>query len=394
MPRILLVWAVLLAVLAFPRAARAQDDEPSLLGKKLSEWLTILKDDRDVNRRRGALKAVELIGPRKSKKVVPAVNAALRDDPDDRIREAAAVSLGRMVGPIAQKGEESETFPFGPVRAVLIAALRTDKAGRVRAAAARSLGQLEGEARDAVGVLAGALKDKHADTRTAAADALRRVGDRGAEEALPELQQALRDKNLEPLTRVHVARAMGRIGAKALPALPALKEVLGDAKAPPDVRKAAAESLGQFGKDAADAATLLGNTLTGKGADLELRRAAAAALDQFGADARPALADLKKALRDDDKYVRCLAMHTLGQMGSELGDERRDVVTALLRCLDDNILEVRLAALETFGMLGAEGLGEDARAVADRLGDTSRNDGQKAVREAAAVALKKIKGGA
>ena len=87
-------------------------------------------------------------------------------------------------------------------------------------------------------------------------------------------------------------------------------------------------------------------------------------------------------------------MHTLGQMGRELGDERRDVVTALLRCLDDNILEVRLAALETFGMLGADGLGEDARAVTERLNDTARNDGQKAVREAAAVALKKIKGGA
>jgi hypothetical protein len=52
---------------------------------------------------------------------------------------------------------------------------------------------------------------------------------------------------------------------------------------------------------------------------------------------------------------------------------------------------VRIAAVETLGTLGAEGVGDDLKAVTDRLDDATR-DTQKAVADAAAAALKKIKG--
>ena len=87
--------------------ARAQDDDPPLRGIRLSEWLERLKGDREANlrpvfilavggaghraiddvlyrSRRGGLLAVELIGPFKSRKVFPALLAALQEDADPR----------------------------------------------------------------------------------------------------------------------------------------------------------------------------------------------------------------------------------------------------------------------------------------------------------------------
>jgi HEAT repeat protein len=83
-------------------------------------------------------------------------------------------------------------------------------------------------------------------------------------------------------------------------------------------------------------------------------------------------------------------MHAVGRMGKELGPDTREVVTALLQGLNDNVVEVRVAVLETFGNLGQEALGDDARAVLERVTALTK-DGQKDVREAAENALKKLK---
>lgn len=385
--------ALLFALLAFAAAGRAEEDEPAFRGKKLTDWLTMLRQDKEVKRRRAALFAVEQIGPAKSRQVLPAVVTALREDPAEQVREAAARALGRIIlKAIARRDDKSGEPPrLDQVRDALAAALRTDKSGGVREAAATALGHLGEEARAVVGVLALALQDKHPGARAAAAQSLRKLG-KEAREAVPELQQVVKDKKAEAMTRAQAALALGRVGAPdALAAVPALKDVLGDAKAPADVRKAAAEALGELGKDAADAAPALGAALTAKGSDLPLRRAAAAALDGLGADAKPALPALTLALKDEDRFVRCQAMHAIGRIGKELAPGNKEVVIGLLRCLDDSVIEVRVAAVETFGALGAEGLGPDTKAVLDRLADAAR-DSNKAVREAAAEALKKIKG--
>jgi HEAT repeat protein len=402
---------LLCLVPAAPGLARDQDDDPVFRGRRLSEWIELLRGENQeamrslallaaggsaerpiavalARSRRAGLIGVELIGPLKSRKVLPAIITALRDDPSELVREGAANSLGRLAPRCLEK-----MLRFVEAREALVAALRTDRSGAVRQAAAAALGQLAQvkpeEVESAVSVLGAALKDAHAGTSNAAAETLRRMG-KEARAAVPELQQAVRDRNADPLTRIPAAQALGLIGSPdALPALAVLKEVLADVKALPDIRRAAAESIGKLGKDADDAIPLLASILTSN-APVEVRRAVAGALDEFGADARPALAALKKALKDDDKFVRCLALHTIGRMGKELGADTRDVVTLLLQALNDNLIEVRVAVLETFGNLGQEALGDDAKAVLERVTALTR-DPQKDVREAADNALKKLK---
>ena len=399
--------------------ARAQDDDPPLRGIRLSEWLERLKGDRQANlrpvfilavggaghraiddvlyrSRRGGLLAVELIGPFKSRKVFPALLAALQEDPDPRIREGAAQALGRL----SIKARKNAAFKLGltGVREGLIAALRRDKVGGVRQAAAAALGQvyqdpetkethLVHELSPALLDIKAALRDPDAATSSEAAETIRRMG-KDAGTILADLIAILQDKNANELTRVRVAQALGKIGVAD--ALPALKTVLADRQAPLEVRRYAAESIGKLGKDGADAIGLLGTVLVATDAPVELRRAVAAALDQFGSDARSALPSLKKAIKDNDKFVRCLVMHTMGQMKRDLGDNTRDVVTVLLQALDDPVLEVRVAALETFGNLGQEALGDDAKAVVDRVTAMTK-DSLKDVREGAENALKKLK---
>jgi HEAT repeat protein len=381
----------LLALCAGPSLAR--DDEPSLAGKTLSEWLTMLREDKNPDHRRAALLALERIGPQKSRKIVPAIIVSLREDSEEKVRAAAAVALGRIAG--KARADKDDDLRLEPIRDALAAALRTDQSGRVREAAATGLGRLEGDARAVVGTLALALKDTHPGTRTAAADALRRMG-KDAREALPELQQVLADKNADRLTRIQAALALGRIGPPdARSAVPVLRDVLADTRAHPELRKAAAETLGQFGPDAVDAVPALAAALSAKDSPLALRRAAAGALDQLGPDAQAALDALVAAVsgsrKDDDKYVRSLSLHAIARI-RDFGPKHEMVITALLTAVDDNVIEVRIAAIDALASLGAEGLRDQAKTVAARLTEVSR-DSQKVVAEAAQEALKKINKG-
>jgi HEAT repeat protein len=412
--RLPLLGLTLLTLFIVCAAAGAQEDDPVFYGKRLSEWLGMLKgegkaaEDRQaaltvlgnagglpsmwpdlVKTRMAGLYAVRLIGPAKSPKVLPALVGALRDDPEPRLRESAALALGQAI----PKAKE-ERIPIDDARDALISTMRTDAAGVVRQAAATAIGQLGPDAGKAVPSLGKALKDPHAETQAAAAAALHRLATQDrlgtvVAEALPDLLAVLRDPKAKVPTRLYSIMAVGGIGPDAAPALPGLLEVMTDTKTDADLRAAAAEAIGRLGKGT-EAVPVLAKTLTASDSPLKLRRAAAAALDQFGTDAAPALAELRQALKDADKFVRCTAMHAIGGLGKELGMQRRDVVTALLACLNDTVLEVRVAAIETFGNLGAEALGDDLQAVVDKLTDAAR-DSRKDVKEAAQNALKKLK---
>jgi HEAT repeat protein len=411
---------VILALVFFAGGVRA-DDDPELRGRKLSEWIELMRgesaeknrlagltalgvigadhsiwESNRLHQQRTGLLAVELIGPGKSRQVFPAVIAVLRDDPEEKIREGAALSLGRMGGRLIDDFKEAykkdptidrkTAVPLGSVRDGLGTAVRSDKSARVREASAVALGKLEWAAKDAVPALAQALKDASPGVRSEAVVALRRIG-KEAGDALPALQEVLKDGKADKLIRCQAAQAIGMLGPDAPVELELLLNVWHDAAAPAEVRADVAGALGLLEKT--NAAIDLGNELKNSKNDVAVRRAAVVTLDTFGAAAKPAVSPLRDALKDDDKFVRALAMHTLGQIGKELGAERKGVVEDLLKGMSDRVLEVRVAAVETLGALGRDGLGDELPGVVDHLTDAKR-DSQKAVRDAATEALKKL----
>ena len=357
---------------------------PHSEGKKLSEWIELLQNGKTVGQRRLGLIAVQVIGPRKSRKVTPALIAALRENSEESIRSGAA----RALGEIASKSRDEDDLVLDKIRNALAAALRSDKKVAVRRAAATALGEMKGGAIKAVDDLALALKDTDAGTRTAAARSLHQLGP-NADEALGDLQTALKNAKLERLTRLHCAHALGRIGKAE--SVPALKDILADSKNDTELRRACAEALGQLGEKATDAVPALAAALTAKDSEVVLRRAAAESLDRMGSEAGAALSALRKAFKDEDQFVRSLSLHAISHLGRDLGDDRKLVINGILAAMDDNVLEVRITAIESLGNLGTAGLGDQNKAAVTVLTAATR-DPQKAVSEAAKVALKKLQG--
>src|SRR5262245_59923835 len=105
-----------LVLLAAP--ARAQDD-PEIRGKKVSEWLEQLQNDKDPRKRLQALLVVELVGA-KARPVVPGLAKALRQNPDAGIRARCAELLGKF------KGDSRDAIE------AMAAAMKEDKEGSVR----------------------------------------------------------------------------------------------------------------------------------------------------------------------------------------------------------------------------------------------------------------------
>src|SRR5262249_9077782 len=145
-----------LAILAVPRAVRAEDDDPVLArGLKFSEWTKILREDKEVDLRRGAVLALSLVPNPTIPKAVPPLLTALREDAEERVRESPAQALGRLGAKLRSLAKANmETARLDDVREGLTVALRTDKAGRVREASANGLGLLESDAAKAVPSLA------------------------------------------------------------------------------------------------------------------------------------------------------------------------------------------------------------------------------------------------
>ncbi len=391
-----LLSALVFLVLAIQPAALSAapgDEEPKYDNKTVSEWVAMLDGSREIGQRRLALHALGaaadhslvwrqttknrrgallvlygILGPAKSKKVLPALVAALQKDPEDIVRADAARGLGLISAKCVAEKQD-----FSPGREALFGALRTDPSGSVRAEAATALAKLNpGDVQAAVPTLIERLKDPYPPARDAAASTLFKLG-RDAVEAVTALREAVEDEKNERTTRVWCTQALGKIGPpEASVALPALQKVLADDKAPLDIRKAIMEVMAKFGKDAGPAVPLLAKLLTDEGSLLELRSAAVAALDQLGPNAVAAIPALKKAAKDKDKFVRYMAVRSFASIGKELGSETKEVVVLLRQATDDPLLEVRFAAIDTLGNLGAAVLGDDVTVVRERLKQLER----------------------
>src|SRR5438477_9667155 len=90
--RFSLTLLVLAFFLAIP-VCQAQEDE--VLGKKRSEWLSILKTHKESKFRRAAVIALGAIGPR-SGGVLDGLYDAVANDPDPEVRRDIVMGLARM----------------------------------------------------------------------------------------------------------------------------------------------------------------------------------------------------------------------------------------------------------------------------------------------------------
>lgn len=403
MSRSFLLGMVLMAVLpASGSLLRAEEEEPALNGKKLTYWMELLSEGKDARSRIRGLTALELIGHDASRKVVPALVKSLRQDKDPAVRAAAARTVGRTIARALAKAREDkkEELPrFDAARDALATAVRTEQASNVRAAAALALGDLGTDARGAVGTLALALKDKSPETVNAAALALRRLG-RDAREAQIELQTLVADKKASLEARVDAALCLGQIRPDVTQALPIMREVLADDSTDSRIRRALADSLGKLGRDGVDATPTLATLLSAKDTSPELRLAAVTAIDQFGPEARAAIPALIKVIGDPDllrtmgenaRFIRCLAMQSLGRMGKDLDKYRKEAVTTILKATEDVSVEVCVSAIETLGALATEGLGGQTEEVNKRLETILLREGRKVIREAAQAAQDKLR---
>jgi HEAT repeat protein len=374
-----------------PARAAIEDEEPTVAGKKLSEWIQILKTDKEENRRRASLTALKIIASQlETAKAVPPVVTAARDDASDSVRKVATQTLGEMVlsaqaylDPRKTREKKKTEIAQQTLKLALEGLadpLRGDKSTEVRQTAAEALGRLGKDARPATEPLTAALKDKSDTVRAAAAEALGRIGP-DAKDAAPALVEALRDKKADRSVRLFAAFALGRIDPTPPNlAVAALGEVLRDAESPAEVRKAAADSLGLLGKGAEDAVPALAEALNDT-KNVEVRRSAAVALAQIGSPAVKALPELRQATRDEDKFVRSHATHVLAGLGKDAADAIPDLVRL---AKDDTVTEVRVAAIEALGLVGVR-----TPDAVDALTTASRSS-QTVLREAAVEALKKL----
>jgi HEAT repeat protein len=388
-------------------SARAQEEDKLVEGKRASEWLAILRSDKDVRNRQRALLRVERAGPQ-TRKVFEEVGTAMRADSEEVVRLMAAQIIGRL-GAKARDPERPDAAKISvkPAIEALIASLGKEKSARVRAAVAAAVGRIGPDAKDAVPALGGALEDASPDVRTAAAEALFRMGEH-ARDALDPLRKAVeagKDRKLWR-TRLAAVSVIGRLGRTAgLPAVPELIAALNEPAAADlspterrllaDVKRQLIETLGTLGDVAAAGVLTRKLTEAIDAKDGSTARIALNALTKLAGDKKALVPALIQAMAPppeklQDQDMRCEAIYYIGQLGKELSEQQRAVVVKNLKeGLTGKLAEVRLASIQALGELGPDVIGKDVVGIVQEL-KVLRRSPEKPIAEAAEVALKRL----
>lgn len=212
-----------------------------------------------------------------------------------------------------------------------------------------------------------ALSDADVTVRQRAYDALVKVGG-GPAAAVPGLSEAIQGRDLG--VRTHALALLKGTGQAAAPAAPALVGCLGE----PKLRAEATEVLALIGKPAVP--ELVKAVESGEPA---ARQGAVQALGRLGAEAADAVPALVGLFRDD--ALRQDAVLALGKVG-------RPAVGELTKALDEVNEDARKAAVTTLGHIGAP-----AQAALPRLTEVAKGDASTKVREAATLAVSRIRRG-
>jgi HEAT repeat protein len=374
--------ALLSLTLTLPLAAATPVGEEEVLGKTKSEWMKMfLADAGTVKQRSVALFALETLGP-KSEGVLPTMLDVLKKHKDDKAKETSAEIRREVALTLGRMGEDAKNT----IRP-LAAALRDDPAETVREAAAKALGSMVPHSRIVVADLADALQDKHAGTRAAAAETLKDLGKESIS-VVPKLIEALKpgkDKQADPFARIYVTHLLGRLGKDGAVAEKTLLAVVTDREEHVKVREAAAEAVGRLAAELENAVPALEQVIKDAKADLSVRLAALVAFGKIGPETKVAWPTVKYVLHEKkgDSNLRTQAVRHAGTLGKE---EAEVIAELKIVCVKDDNIEVRLAAIQELGAQGP--IAKDAEATLQSL---ASNDARPSIREAAAAALKKIR---
>ena len=388
--------AALLILGMLTHALMAFQEEPVFQGKKFSEWEAMLKVDSNYSKlsdaekekssrsRRAGLIALELMANSLDKRILPSMVLVLKNDPEEKLRETAALSLTRVALKMSEKTKSSSTRQYAVE--VLKESLEKDKSIRVKEIAASSLGKMVPESAPAIPALILAMKQKDTGLRVAAVDALRRLGPE-AKDAAPDLRALASDSTADIISKSFAFLALGNL--KDVAAIPVLLQTVQDAKMPLELRLPAANAISMMGGESGGViAEKLGLLLIEEGTPKDLKIALSITLDSQESFAYPAWKSMVPALKDRDAAVRSIILHCLGSIGAKLQKDFKVVQAAVLGCVNDSALEVRLAAVETLGRWGPE-LSDDE--VVKKV-ESLTKDTAKEMRETAATVLKRLKG--
>lgn len=356
-------------VASFAPAGRA-DDDPSFNGRKMSEWLVMLKDDSVPRKRRAAAVALGQIASDNKdtrKFVLPALAAALRSDPAAAVRGQAAVTLGQQPPEYA-----------GAFVSELSECLRTEKDNAVKVDVSVTLGRIGKLAKAAVLPLTTILNDPDAKVRATAAEALGRIGS-DAKPAAPTLLKLLKDPEIA--VRQQAIFALGRVELDDVePVVAALVAILKN-ETNRDLRLETVVALGLMVPKTVEVAAAVAGTLADK--DAETRKQACLTIVKLGFVARKSEPAIRTVMiQDADKEVRAVAVRALTAV---YGSDVSDVIPVLTdRLKADADFEVRVAIAEELGSFGSAG----KKAVPALR--AAMKDPQIKVREAATMAIRQI----
>ncbi|HEY2785090.1 MAG TPA: HEAT repeat domain-containing protein [Fimbriiglobus sp.] len=370
MSRILPILA--LAAVSMPVKA-VSDDEPTFNGRKMSDWIVMLKEDQTPRKRRAAALALgQIVADHKGEKTVeaaalPPLAKAVRSDPSPAVRGQAASILGQ------QPADLGAAFVSD-----LVECLRGEKDPAAKKEVAVALGRFGPLSRAAVLALIGALKEPDAGAKAAVADALGRIGP-DAKAAAAALIPLVKDADTG--VRRAAIFALGRIDPDDPGPVSAALVATMKAEKNRDLRLETVTALGLLGDRSPEAVEAIALALIEK--DVDLRRQAVRSLGKLGRAAKLVTPKLKQvATSDADKDVRLDTIHTLG---IAFGLEAKELIPFLTERLKaDPAFEVRIGIAEDLGALGQAG--KDAL-PALRAAET---DSQIKVRAAAAAAVKQI----
>lgn len=363
--------------------------------------------------RHTAAAALGRIGPA-ARETVPILTLVLENDPDDRVRGAAAVALGHIADDTAIKAllkayhcnsstgvrllagrvlqdvnfdaivlilddpnqemriyvaEWLGYFSTEPKDAVpaLIWILEQDADWRVRHAAAGALGlanpccHIKVWAESALSALARALReDGDERVRGAAAVALGELapGCRNLDIAIKALAYAA-EEDEHPGLRAIAVTVLADIGPEEEIALVLVHAVPDLVRSLEDerwyVREAAARGLGGVGPRTGAVVPALAKALGDE--ELLVRKAAVEALGSIGPRTEAVIPALVKALEEDEEpRIRQAAAALEG-----IGPEAKNAIPALIQALEDEKLRVRAAAAEALKEIAGQDFGTDPK---------------------------------